>query len=81
MPPGSVTLLVRPEQLHVSAEGEPNAEVRSLRYFGHDALLDLALDTGVTALARLTAPVGTAPGSRVRVTVVGEVRAYARRED
>lgn len=79
VPPGEVTVLVRPEQIELSAErGEFNATIGPIRYFGHDALLTLTLDAGCAVLARVSAPVEHRTGDRVAASVAGGVRAYSR---
>ena len=43
---GAVSVLIRPEQIRLVAEGTPGsaaAEIRSVQYFGHDALVSLRL--------------------------------------
>lgn len=78
VPPGRVTVLVRPEQLRLgpaTAEGI-TATIRSTRYVGHGGLVTVDLDRAGTALARITATPMPLPGSRIAVTVDGAVRAY-----
>ncbi len=78
VPAGAVDVLIRPEQLRIDAAGEARASVRAIRFFGHDALIELALDTGGQVLVRIgEGPVPHA-GERVGVRVSGVVRAYSR---
>jgi iron(III) transport system ATP-binding protein len=76
---GSCQVLIRPEQLRL---GEPTgiarcvAEVTRTAYFGHDALVELRIDTGAgspTTLAARTLGAATpVVGSRVSVSLDGE---------
>lgn len=75
---GSVTVLLRPEQVRiVDGPGTP-ARVVSVDYFGHDALVDLDLvtDPGIRISARLTTPVTLREGDPVRIEVADPVLAY-----
>ena len=71
-----VDLLIRPEQLHLGADGAGGcaAQVTRTEFFGHDALVELRLDGADGALlrARTIGPLTPAVGSRVSVTVDGE---------
>ncbi|WP_205325737.1 ABC transporter ATP-binding protein [Glycomyces sp. YM15] len=74
-PDGPARLLLRPEQLRLG-EGEPNATVSEVEYFGHDALVTLAFAGGVRLRSRV---LGGAPaaGQRVSVAVDGAARVFA----
>ena len=79
-PPGTaVDVVVRPEQVLLVAppEGAP-AEVVSVRYFGHDALVDLRLDGGEAALSRVPGTRTPQEGERVGLVVTGDVPVYPR---
>ncbi|MBX3094512.1 MAG: ABC transporter ATP-binding protein [Cryobacterium sp.] len=82
--PGPVSVLVRPEQLRLTATAHTSARVgasglaRLTRYFGHDGLTEIALDSGEVVLARLGPDAFPAPGARVAVTVDGAVRVFPR---
>ena len=78
-PSGPVDVLLRPEQLRLTSDGEGAlATVVSTTYFGHDALvaLDLGSD-GRRILARVSGLEAPVEGTSVGVTVVGPVRAFA----
>jgi iron(III) transport system ATP-binding protein len=75
---GSVTVLIRPEQIRlVDAPGTP-ARVTSIDYYGHDALVDLDLvgDPGILISARLATPVTLRAGDTVNLRVAEPVLAY-----
>ena len=75
MASGAATVLVRPEQLRVSAtptEGCVPATIGNVDYHGHDSLAELTLDDATMVLARLTDNYGIKPGDRVYVRVVGD---------
>jgi iron(III) transport system ATP-binding protein len=84
---GPVEVLVRPEQLRLSAvAGTHRASVVTTTYFGHDALVGLELESSEDhAALRLTARVHglDAPpvGAVVEVGVAGPVRAFRPPED
>ena len=78
---GAVEVLVRPEQVRVSAAPHHNsvaATVRDVAFHGHDARLVLDLDGAAAApiTARVFGHQIPAAGSKVWVSVVGEVIAY-----
>ena len=84
VPNGPATILVRPEQLRVSAtptEGSVLATIGNIDYYGHDSLAELTLDDATMVTARLTDYagidcVGFRPGDRVYVQAVGDVVAW-----
>ncbi|WP_116953176.1 ABC transporter ATP-binding protein [Jiangella endophytica] len=74
--PGEVTVVVRPEQLALSADDAydgPAAVVDRIAYFGHDQVVHLTLPGGDSARARVGAGVDLTPGARVRVRLTGPV--------
>jgi len=75
---GPARILLRPEQLVLSADGPGvEARVRDVSYFGHDASVRLELLPGGTeVLARVAGHDRPVPGSLVRLTVAGEALAY-----
>ena len=80
---GDVQVMVRPEQISLSSAGtgQRDATVRSVSYFGHDAVveLDLADDVpGHVVRARVVGLTPPEPGDRVALTVVGSVRTFPR---
>jgi iron(III) transport system ATP-binding protein len=89
LPPGAPaagSVLVRPEQLHVSpgapAGSEPGwgvgGQVEQCRYYGHDALLEIRPDAPADAeplVARVVGEEALPAGTRVRVAAHGPVTA------
>ncbi|MGH3155791.1 MAG: TOBE domain-containing protein, partial [Streptosporangiaceae bacterium] len=80
---GQVTVLIRPEQLQLSAvqPGAITARVQACRYYGHDALLtvhpELPGATGCHELrARTDCPDPPEPGAMVSLAVQGCVAAW-----
>jgi iron(III) transport system ATP-binding protein len=70
VPDGAVEVMLRPEQLALRAPGDGplEATVRSVTYFGHDALVDLDLPGATNGPDLLGHPDGPAvPGLRARV--------------
>ena len=71
-------VLIRPEQLHLAANGQgPRAVVEEVRYYGHDASVRLRMNTTdvgeVELMARVTGYAVPEPGQRVHLSVVGPV--------
>jgi iron(III) transport system ATP-binding protein len=65
---GAVDVLLRPEDVSLSADGDtPNAAVIWREFYGHDQRLGLRLDDGSELVARLDSRPAFAPGQRVRV--------------
>ncbi len=81
-PDGRATLMIRPEQLRVTA-GDTDAgvvaRVVSVEYYGHDALAELSVAGAETpaVLARLHSDADLAPGQLVSVTVAGAALAWS----
>jgi iron(III) transport system ATP-binding protein len=82
---GPATVLVRPEQIRVSAapiEGAVPATLGNIDYYGHDSLAELTLDDATTVSARLTdtthlnETAGMRSGDRVYVQAVGDMVAW-----
>jgi iron(III) transport system ATP-binding protein len=83
---GDVDVMIRPEQLTLTqpGEGELDAVVRDLDYFGHDALVELdpVRDASQGLLrARVLGVDAPAPGELVGVRVAGPVRTFTRSLD
>jgi iron(III) transport system ATP-binding protein len=83
VPRGAVEVMLRPEQISLTSAGagQLDATVRSVAYFGHDAVveMDLTDNTSPQALrARVVGLQPPEPGDRVGLTVVGPVRAFPR---
>lgn len=79
---GTITVLIRPEQIQVSPPGPSSpavpATVDRCQFHGHDAVLDLRLDDGTAIIARLlNGPDMHAPGARVQLTVRGTGHPFA----
>jgi iron(III) transport system ATP-binding protein len=80
---GPVDVMLRPEMLRLSPLSDDKdhadgvaATIVSRAFFGHDQLLTLRLDSGLSLKARLGAYGGFRPGDRVRVSVRGGALAY-----
>ena len=72
---GPVVAVVRPEAVRLTPVPEGTGEVVAATYFGHDQLVEVAVD-GVVVQARLGTERLFAPGDRVRVDVAGPVAAF-----
>jgi iron(III) transport system ATP-binding protein len=73
---GQARVLLRPEQLRLSATGVP-ARIRDVSYFGHDASVRLdLLPDGVSVIARVAGHELGSVDSEVRLTVVGSGLVY-----
>ncbi|MGY1771066.1 ABC transporter ATP-binding protein [Blastococcus sp. SYSU D00813] len=70
---GPATVLLRPEQLRLTAAaaGGAVAHVGSVDFFGHDARVRLLLASGRTVSARLDGRALPAPGDEVAIDVLG----------
>ena len=80
---GEVDVLVRPEGLAIGVRGPAgaaHAEVVSRRFFGHDQLLGLRLESGRVVRSRRLGYPAWHPGDRVQVWIEGPVEVLARRE-
>ena len=82
-PTGPVDIMVRPEQIKLAAAPAPGqvaAVVRAVTFYGHDAMVRLALKNSPTEVtARIFSQAAPAPGSDVWLRVEGEVMAYPAR--
>jgi iron(III) transport system ATP-binding protein len=81
VPRGAVTVMLRPEQITLTpgGTGQLDATVRSVAYFGHDAVVELDLDEPGFAdrvRARVVGLEPPEPGDRVGLDVAGPVRAF-----
>lgn len=84
---GDVEVMLRPEQIVLTEPGQGmvDAVVRSIAYFGHDAVVELDVEAEVPAdgahhgvRARVAGLQPPSPGQRVGLAVVGPVRVYPR---
>jgi len=77
-PPGPAQIMVRPEQITVTADDTSDAVVTRSDYFGHDQLLELSWPTsGLRVQARVLGSAGLSLGQRVRPAVAGSALAFA----
>jgi len=81
LPPGDVTVVVRPEHIAVAAPdaGDEEAAVGTVvarSYFGHDATATVRLDDGTDVTARLAADRLPARGTAVSVRIAGPVLVF-----
>ncbi len=78
----SATVLIRPEQLMVQFDPDPElvvASIEAVEYHGHEALLSLAVangSAGLTLRARTRPQPGLIPGAEVFVRVAGAVHTW-----
>jgi iron(III) transport system ATP-binding protein len=78
---GPVEILVRPEQIKLEAvtNGDiPRPQIASIRYFGHDQIVTLALPGGESLDCRTWARLDLKIGTPVRLDVHGPVIAYGK---
>lgn len=79
-PDGPVEVMVRPEQIKIAmspAPGSIPAEVSNVIFYGHDAVVRLALREGRKEVtARIFSQAVPPLGAQVWLTVEGEVMAY-----
>jgi iron(III) transport system ATP-binding protein len=73
---GAVSVVVRPEQLGLTEAEDAPAVVERREYFGHDALVWLALPDGTRLLARTATHQDLPPSRRVSVSCRGEVTCF-----
>jgi iron(III) transport system ATP-binding protein len=81
VPDGSVTVLLRPEQLEVEVGGTgPSGRVMACEYYGHDAVMRVraALDGNdrTELFVRVEGRMALAPGTEVSLRAVGPVTAW-----
>jgi hypothetical protein len=80
---GEVDVLIRPESLAIDTIAPSNrtaqsAVVVSRRFYGHDQMLELRLDSGKVVRARRLGFPAWHPGDRVRVWIDGPADVIAR---
>jgi len=74
-----VTVVVRPENVELRAASDGSATVRHVTFFGHDTLVEVALDDGTTLRSRSGPGARLERGQRVRPTVSGSVVTFGPR--
>ena len=77
-PSGAVEVMVRPEDLTLSAEGGLPVEVVSREYFGHDQLVTVRLESGCVLMVRLLPSAELEHGQRLGLRLAGEVVVFPR---
>jgi iron(III) transport system ATP-binding protein len=73
---GPVSVVVRPEQVHLTLDAAGGARVHQIEYFGHDQLVTVGVAGGQRVRARLGSAHVLAPGDLVSVAVTGTVLTY-----
>ncbi|MEV4509194.1 ABC transporter ATP-binding protein [Dactylosporangium sp. NPDC049525] len=78
-PDGDATILIRPEQIHLSGDAATTGAATVVRceFFGADMVVTAQLAGGATIRARATGTTTYHPGQPITVTVHGPVHAYA----
>jgi iron(III) transport system ATP-binding protein len=75
---GDVDVALRPERVRLRLDGAGQGVVHAITYFGHDQLVEVALDDGARVRSRMGPARAFEPGDRVSVAVTGAVIAFAR---
>jgi iron(III) transport system ATP-binding protein len=66
---GFMTVMIRPESVHLSADGDGGAVVRGREFFGHDQVITVSFDDGTLLRSRMGPDATFAPGDRVAVMI------------
>ncbi len=74
---GAVAVALRPEGVRLRLDGAGQGVVREITYFGHDQLVEVALEDGARVRSRMSPARMFEPGDRVSVSVTGDVMAFA----
>jgi iron(III) transport system ATP-binding protein len=74
----AVTVVVRPENVTLRPAADGTAVVRHVTFFGHDALVEVALDDGTMLRSRTGPGLRLDRGQRVRVVVSGAAVTFPR---
>jgi iron(III) transport system ATP-binding protein len=74
---GDVEVALRPERVRLRLDGGGQGVVRGITYFGHDQLVEVALEHGARVRSRMGPARAFEPGDRVSVAVTGDVIAFA----
>ncbi len=75
---GQVEVMIRPENLILSAEAGEPVEVTAVDYYGHDQLVTVKLSSGLPLKVRLLAGEELGPGQRLGLRLAGEVVVFPR---
>ena len=73
---GPVDVVIRPEQLQITAVAEGTATIEDRRYFGHDVVVGVSLSTGERLLVRLPSAEPMPVGTRVTLACREPVLAF-----
>ncbi len=73
---GVVDVMVRPENLTLSTDGGNTVEVTHCEYYGHDQMVTVRLANGRSLKVRCQASPALAPGTRMGLTVSGDVMVF-----
>lgn len=76
---GAVEIMVRPENLTLTAEAGLPVQVVCSEYFGHDQMVTVLLPSGGTVKVRLLPSRDLSPGQRLGIKLTGEVTVFPRR--
>ncbi len=74
---GAVAVALRPEGIRLRLDGAGQGVVRDITYFGHDQVIEVALEDGARVRSRTGPARVFEPGDRVSVSVTGDVIAFA----
>jgi iron(III) transport system ATP-binding protein len=74
---GDVEVALRPERVRLRLDGGGQGLVGGITYFGHDQLVEVALEHGARVRSRMGPARAFEPGDRVSVAVTGDVIAFA----
>jgi iron(III) transport system ATP-binding protein len=75
---GDVDVVLRPERVRLRLDGSGQGVVRDIVYFGHDQLIEVALEDGARVRSRMGPGRAFEPGDRVSVAVTGDVIVFPR---
>ncbi len=73
---GAVEVMLRPESIRLVPDANGQAEVVSVRFFGHDQLVKVRLASGEVLEARTWPLPDIEPGAHVQMSIRGAVMAY-----
>lgn len=76
MPAGPVDVVLRAENVRLRLDGQGHALVLRSTYFGHDQLVEVAMEDGTRLRSRMGPAHRFESGDRVAVTVAGNVTAF-----